>query len=175
MTGPVLPVRLRKGRHAVRVERDGFLPFEGVIEVRASTGDNFLGGEDFNGVIVAHLFRQFAPRLGVERLDADPKLQEVLRAAAERGRRQLSAADSIEFQFTWRGESHRLAVTRTDFEHWVEPLLQRLRQPVLRALRDAGIKAADLAEVVLVGGATRMPIVRQTVARLFGRPAPPDP
>lgn len=143
--------------------------FEGVIEVRASTGDNFLGGEDFNGMIVAHLFRQFAPRLGVERLDADPKLQEVLRAAAERGRRQLSAADSIEFQFTWRGESHRLAVTRTEFEHWVEPLLQRLRQPVLRALRDAGIKAADLAEVVLVGGATRMPIVRQTVARLFGR------
>lgn len=143
--------------------------FEGVIEVRASTGDNFLGGEDFNNVLMHRLFAEFGVRFGLGRLDENPRLQEILRAAAERGRRALSQAEAAELRFVWNNESWQLPMTREEFEKLAEPLLARLRDPVLRALRDAGVKSASLKEIVLIGGATRMPLVRQTVARMFGR------
>ncbi|MEY4375625.1 MAG: hypothetical protein RJB26_175, partial [Pseudomonadota bacterium] len=134
--------------------------FDGVIEVRASTGDNHLGGEDFNSVLMQRLFTEFAARLGYSRLDENQQLREVLRASAERGRRALSQAESTDLRFVWNEQEFQLTITRAEFEALAEPLIARLREPVLRALRDAGVKAATLQEIVLIGGATRMPLVR---------------
>ena len=140
--------------------------FSGIIEVRSSAGDNRLGGEDFNDVLV-ELARPRLPGLGAQA--SDSRLQEVMRAAAERTRRALTDATEAEMAFVWDGEAHRLAVTAAEFEAAAEPLLARLRDPVLRSLRDSNIRSEDLSEIVLVGGATRMPAVRRAVTRMFGR------
>lgn len=142
--------------------------FEGVVEVRASSGDNRLGGEDFNEKVI-EIAR---PKLDPERkLDkADPVvLKELLREAAERTRRKLTESDEAEFAITWNGETFAAKVTSVGFEDACAPLLQRLRDPVLRSLRDSNIRVETLSEIVLVGGSTRMPIVRRAITRMFGR------
>lgn len=141
---------------------------DGVIEVRATAGDNRLGGEDFNDLLV-----QIArPRLDLANV-ADPAraghLDELLRAAAERTRRQLSDLERAEFAIVWDGEQLSTEIEAAEFEERALPLIERLREPVLRALRDSRIRAEELSEVLLVGGATRMPIVRRAVTRMFGR------
>lgn len=140
--------------------------FEGIIEVRASAGDNRLGGEDFNDIL-SELARSRLPKLGPWARDS--LLREIMRAAAERCRRALSAADLATFSFVWEGEAWELAISGADFEAAAEPLIGRLREPVLRSLRDSGIVSDSLSEVILVGGATRMPVVRRAVTRMFGR------
>jgi molecular chaperone HscC len=142
--------------------------FEGVVEVRASSGDNRLGGEDFNELLVQHV----RPKLDSagKLAGADPVvLQELLRAAAERTRRKLSESDEAEFAIVWQGEQFAVNLTAADFETAAEPLLKRLRDPVLRSLRDSSIRVESLSEVVLVGGSTRMPVVRRAITRMFGR------
>lgn len=147
--------------------------FDGVIEVRASAGDNRLGGEDFNAAIVALAREALSEELGGDALKAKPAeaamLDEVLRAAAERTRRALSETDSAPFQIVWKGEALACDVTGAAFEARAEPLIDRLRDPVLRALRDGNVRADTLSEIVMVGGATRMPLVRRAVTRMFGR------
>ena len=141
--------------------------FDGVIEVRASAGDNRLGGEDFNEALV-----DFArKRLGAAfpSVDRSGRLAEVMRDAAERARRALSEIDEASIRFVWDGEEHTVAIDAETFAQLVEPLIVRLREPVLRSLRDSSTKVADLSEIVLVGGATRMPVVRKAVTRMFGR------
>jgi len=142
--------------------------FDGVVEVRASAGDNRLGGEDFNDVVVGLVRARIDPNgtLGGMRKSV---LAEVMRAAAERTRRALSEADAAPFDIVWDDQAHTVTITAADFEEAAGPLLQRLRDPVLRSLRDSDIRVDALSEVVLVGGATRMPIVRRTVTRMFGR------
>jgi molecular chaperone HscC len=140
--------------------------FEGIIEVRASAGDNRLGGEDFNDIL-SDLVRGRLPRLGED--SKDSLLREVMRAAAERCRRALTSADEAVFSFVWKDEAFDTPVTASDFEAAAEPLIARLREPVLRSLRDSGIVSDSLSEIVLVGGGTRMPIVRRAVTRMFGR------
>ncbi len=140
--------------------------FEGVIEVHASAGDNRLGGEDFNDILVS-LAASRLPALKDE--ISDSRLKEVMRAAAERARRALTNADSTELAFIWNGEPHSVAVTAAEFEEAAAPLIARLRDPVLRSLRDSGNTAEALSEVIMVGGATRMPVVRKAVTRMFGR------
>ncbi|HEX8064744.1 MAG TPA: molecular chaperone HscC [Allosphingosinicella sp.] len=138
--------------------------FEGIIEVRASAGDNRLGGEDFNDALV-ELVR---PRLGAASL-IDSRLRELLRAAAERTRRALTDRESAAFEVVWEGEAYSTEVGAAEFEAASAPLLARLRDPVLRSLRDSDMRIEELGEIVLVGGATRMPAVRRTVTRMFGR------
>ncbi len=142
--------------------------FDGVMEVRATAGDNFLGGEDFDEAIVAHvLARQPGLRTA---LDGDcSHLPARLRGEARRVRHGLGEHERMTFLLQQDGRRWEETITREQFQHLAEPLLERLRRPVERALRDARIKAADLDEVVLVGGATRMPLVRRLVAGLFGR------
>jgi molecular chaperone HscC len=140
--------------------------FEGIIEVRASAGDNRLGGEDFNDMLV-ELARGRLPALKADA--ADSRLREIMRAAAERCRRALTGADCAPFTFVWNGEAHEIAVAAADFEEAAAPLIARLRDPVLRSLRDSGVVSDMLSAVIMVGGATRMPIVRQAVTRMFGR------
>ncbi|NEX94229.1 molecular chaperone HscC [Caulobacter sp. 17J65-9] len=141
--------------------------FDGVIEVRASTGDNRLGGEDFNAVLIDH----FRGATGAALADHahEPAVVERLRAAAERTRRALTEQAAATMAVTWNDQTHEREIAAEDFETLCAPLLTRLKEPVLRSLRDSGLRAEELAEVVLVGGATRMPVVRRTVTRMFGR------
>jgi molecular chaperone HscC len=140
--------------------------FEGIIEVRASAGDNRLGGEDFNDAIVA-LGLQRMPQL--EDASHSSHLKEIMRAAAERTRRTLTGSDEAVLQFVWNDGLHETRITAADFEESTAPLIARLREPVLRSLRDSGIVSDYLSEIILVGGATRMPVVRRAVTRMFGR------
>jgi len=141
--------------------------FSGIVEVRSSAGDNRLGGEDFNGAIVEAAM----PGLPADALaGADPEQRRaLLREAAERCRRALTDADEAVFAVTWNDQRHETTVTTAAFEAAAKPLLDRLRDPVLRSLRDSDIRVEELSEVVLVGGATRMPLVRRTATRMFGR------
>lgn len=141
--------------------------FEGVIEVRASTGDNRLGGEDFNDVLV-NMMRERFKKFGAWARQDDALYQKI-RAHAERTRRELSSAPEATLKVAWKGEAFEMQVTAEAFEAACAPLLSRLREPVLRSLRDSGLRPETLSEIILIGGATRMPIVRRAVARMFGR------
>jgi molecular chaperone HscC len=143
--------------------------FEGVIEVRSSTGDNQLGGEDFNQVLIDD-FQTALDAAGVRRSKTvDRLLFERVREQAERARRHLSSQPSAVMSVAWDASLIEHEVTAERFEALCAGLLQRLREPVVRALRDGKIGADSLKEIVLVGGATRMPIVRRAVTRMFGR------
>lgn len=140
--------------------------FEGVMEVRATAGDNFLGGEDF----VAEIVKQFLQRAEVPaQARDDPRFMQQLLAQAEIAKIKLSQQAESRLRVAWRDTEYALDLTQDRLANWSEPLLARLRAPVERALRDARIRSADIATVVLAGGATRMPLVRQLVTRMFGR------
>ena len=141
--------------------------FDGVVEVRASAGDTRLGGEDFSRAI-AQLFAKQAEGLSADEREAW-LASETWWRLAEQAKRDLGERDGAEMRTTWRDRPLSAFVTRADFEAASAELLQRLRRPIERALADAQLDTAGLAEVVLVGGATRMPMVRQLVARLFQR------
>jgi molecular chaperone HscC len=142
--------------------------FEGVIEVRSSTGDNRLGGEDFNEVLVAMLRQNFAADWGAATRDSNALYQK-LREAAERGRRALTSEAETVLRLTWRDREFELPVTTEAFEAACAELLTRLRDPVLKALRDSDLRPDALGEIILIGGATRMPLVRRAVTKMFGR------
>jgi len=142
--------------------------FEGIIEVRASAGDNRLGGEDFNAVLIDMARRKFEGKLPADP-DTRDQLHQKLREAAERTRRALSESAEATLSFVWDGQALEMPVTADAFERESETLLARLRDPVLRSLRDSQISSESLDEIVLVGGATRMPIVRRAVTKMFGR------
>ncbi|PRB45575.1 molecular chaperone HscC [Pseudomonas sp. MYb2] len=140
--------------------------FEGVMEVRASAGDNFLGGEDFDTVLLEHFISQ-------QRSAADfPERSSViqpLRREAERVRKALGQDDSAEFRLQLGERQWTHTITQQQLATLYMPLLERLRAPIERALRDARIRVSDLDEILLVGGTTRMPLVRKLAAGLFGR------
>jgi len=143
--------------------------FDGVIEVRSSTGDNRLGGDDFNQVLVDDFFAVLRETFGNRRQIADPVLTERVREQAERARRLLSTLDSAVMSVVWLDREVKHEVTTERFESLCVTLMERLREPVVRALRDSKISAETLREIILVGGATRMPVVRRAVTRMFGR------
>jgi molecular chaperone HscC len=143
--------------------------FDSVIEVRASTGDNQLGGEDFNELLVDAFFRLHGDAMKLPGKQADANAYQRMREQAERCRRQLSAEPNGNMRVVWNDQEFEFSITEEEFEKIAEPLLERMRAPVLRALRDSNIHVETLSEIVLVGGATRMPIVRRAVTRMFGR------
>lgn len=142
--------------------------FEGVIEVRASAGDNRLGGEDFNEALIEIAQRRLEGELGHAAMK-EGALYQKLREAAERARRALSDQPNAPFSFVWKDKPYSLEIEAAEFEAACQPLLARLREPVLRSMRDSKIATDRLDEIVLVGGATRMPIVKRAVTRMFGR------
>ncbi|RVU05958.1 molecular chaperone HscC [Novosphingobium umbonatum] len=142
--------------------------FEGIVEVRASAGDNRLGGDDFNAAL-ASLARPRADPQGVLDGLAQNRREAVLLRAAEKARRALTQAGEVEFAFTLGEQTYATRVTESEFEAAVEGLLRRLRDPVVRSLRDCGMDPAELSDIVLVGGATRMPVVRRAITRMFAR------
>ena len=145
--------------------------FEGIIEVRATAGDNFLGGEDFVNVLIDQFLTWAVSAGGPSRKQAenDARLYQSLRREAERAKRQLTESKSASMNVFWNGSMLKFPVTEGDAETWFEPVLYRIREPVERALRDANIRPSQLSEILLVGGATRMPLVRHLVTRMFGR------
>ncbi|MBO9722796.1 MAG: molecular chaperone HscC [Novosphingobium sp.] len=142
--------------------------FDGVVEVRASAGDNRLGGDDFDDALAAMARPRIDPAHRLNALPA-PQREALLKRAAETCRRALGTASEAEFALVLGEERLAAVITEAEFESACEPLLRRLREPVVRALRDCAIDASELSEIVLVGGATRMPVVRRAITRLFGR------
>ncbi|WP_116830384.1 molecular chaperone HscC [Pseudomonas syringae] len=140
--------------------------FDGVMEVRASAGDNFLGGEDFDQVMVEHF-------VNLHRDEPDFPSTELiapaLRREAQRVRRALGQDGSADFVLRHADREWRKTITQEQMSDFYAPLLNRLRAPAERALRDARIRVADLDEILLVGGTTRMPLIRKLAASLFGR------
>lgn len=141
--------------------------FEGVMEVRASAGDNFLGGEDFDELLVQHFV---AKTVGEDLPDvALPAIAHRLRSEAQRVRHVLGQTQNARFTLREHPREWSIELDQSDLPDIFRPLLDRVRAPIERALRDARIKVADLDEILLVGGTTRMPLVRKLVATLFGR------
>lgn len=143
--------------------------FEGVIEVRSSTGDNHLGGEDFNEVLIDDMYKAYAKQWKLKEHPHAGLLYERMRVEAERVRRALSDNDAATMKVIWNDQMHEHRVEASQFEKLCEPLLQRLRVPVMQALKDGNIHSSQLNSIVLVGGATRMPVVRRAVTKMFGR------
>src|SRR5688500_4194926 len=147
---------------------------DGVFEVKSTNGDTFLGGEDFDAKIVDYLADEFKKQEGID-LRGDRLALQRLKEGAERAKIELSSAQTTEVNLPFitadqNGPKHLVkTITRADLERLVEDLIKRTLDPCKKALADAGVKAEDIAEVVLVGGMTRMPRVRQVVQDFFGK------
>jgi molecular chaperone DnaK len=147
---------------------------DGVFEVKSTNGDTFLGGEDFDAKIVDFLADEFKKAEGID-LRTDRLALQRLKEAAERAKIELSSAQTTEVNLPFitadaTGPKHLVkAISRADLEKLVEALIKRTLDPCKKALADAGLKAADIDEVVLVGGMTRMPRVRDIVKDFFGK------
>jgi molecular chaperone DnaK len=151
---------------------------DGVFEVKSTNGDTFLGGEDFDARIVNWLADKFKAKEGID-LRTDRLALQRLKEAAEKAKIELSSAATTEINqpfITARMEGGTTTplhlvetLTRADLEKLVEDLIERTIEPCKKALKDAGIAAKDIADVVLVGGMTRMPRVRERVKEFFGR------
>jgi molecular chaperone DnaK len=146
----------------------------GVVEVKSTNGDTHLGGDDFDQAVVEHLIAEFKKAEGID-LGKDRMALQRLKEAAEKAKIELSSVMETELNLPFitadaNGPKHLTRkLTRAMLEKLVEPLVQRTLDPVKQALADAGIKPADIDEVVLVGGSTRMPRVQQVVKDLFGK------
>jgi molecular chaperone DnaK len=147
---------------------------DGVFEVKSTNGDTFLGGEDFDAKIVDYLADEFKKQEGID-LRGDRLALQRLKEGAERAKIELSSAQTTEVNLPFitadqNGPKHLVkTITRADLERLVEDLIKRTLEPCKKALADAGVKAGDISEVVLVGGMTRMPRVRQVVQDFFGK------
>ena len=147
---------------------------DGVFEVKSTNGDTFLGGEDFDLTLVNYLADEFKKDNGVD-LREDKLALQRLKEAGEKAKIELSSASQTEVNLPFitadqSGPKHlTLKLTRSKLESLVEDLVQQTIAPCKEALKDAGIKASDIDEVVLVGGQTRMPKIRETVQEFFGK------
>ena len=147
---------------------------DGVFEVKATNGDTFLGGEDFDAKLVQFLAEDFKKAEGID-LTKDKLALQRLKEAAEKAKIELSSAQTTEVNLPFitadaNGPKHLVkTINRAELERLVEDLIQRTLEPCRKALADAGVKGSAIDEVVLVGGMTRMPKVRQIVKEFFGK------
>jgi len=148
---------------------------DGVFEVLATNGDTHLGGDDFDRVLALWLLEDIAVRHHAELdrdcmdLARDPEAMQELRLAAEAAKIRLSSEERTTLTIPFAGFTYRRDITRAELERLIEPLVGRTLGPARRALADAGMTAADIDQVVLVGGSTRVPVVRRRVQELFGK------
>jgi molecular chaperone DnaK len=147
---------------------------DGVFEVKSTNGDTFLGGEDFDQRLVGYLADEFKKESGID-LRKDRLALQRLKEAAEKAKIELSSATQTEVNLPFitadaSGPKHlTMKITRAKLEALVDDLIQKTIQPVKTALKDAGVTAAQIDEVILVGGMTRMPKVQEVVKQLFGK------
>lgn len=139
--------------------------FEGVMEVKSIAGDNYLGGEDFTELLVSH----FIQTHGLDYTSMDLKARATLFKQAEVCKRMMGSELSGKMSFTMNDQGYELEVDRNQFEKIAAQLILRLRHPIERALRDAELSPKDLDAVILIGGATRMPVIKSIVSKMFGR------
>jgi len=139
--------------------------YQPIMEVHAIAGDNFIGGEDFTEV----LCQLFLKNAGIAPESLDLKTRSELRKTAEACKCAFSHSPEIIMCCTLQEQLQVLRLTLEEYEKACAPLLERLRKPIERSLKDAGVSLKEIDEIVLVGGATRSPVVRRFVARLFGR------
>jgi molecular chaperone DnaK len=147
---------------------------DGVFEVKSTNGDTHLGGEDFDMTLVGYLADEFKKEQGID-LRSDKLALQRLKEAAEKAKIELSSAPQTEINLPFitadaSGPKHlTMKLTRAKLESLVDGLINRTKGPCEKALKDAGLKAAEIDEVVLVGGMTRMPKVQEVVKQLFGK------
>ena len=147
---------------------------DGVFEVKSTNGDTFLGGEDFDMRIVDYLADEFKKEQSID-LRKDKLALQRLREAAEKAKIELSSATQTEINLPFitadaSGPKHlTMKLTRSKLEALVDDLIQKTVEPCRQALKDAGVTAGQIKEVVLVGGMTRMPKVIETVKQFFGK------
>jgi molecular chaperone DnaK len=147
---------------------------EGVVEVKSTNGDTHLGGDDVDEALIKWIIDEFKRDQGID-LTSDKMALQRLKEAAEKAKVELSTAMETEINLPFitadqSGPKHLvMKLTRSKFEQLVEPILKRLMPPVEQAIKDAGITAKDIDEVVLVGGSTRIPKVQEMVKDFFGK------
>ncbi|WP_428679826.1 Hsp70 family protein [Sphingopyxis sp.] len=139
--------------------------FDAIVEVRASSGDNRLGGDDFTNAIVAYWMETHEFPSDVRRNLLDARLFQ----AADAARRMLTDQAEANVTLTLTDRQFDLSITTERFETLSTSLLARLRDPILRSLRDSNLRIEALSDIVLVGGATRMPVIRKAITKMFGR------
>jgi len=136
-----------------------------IMEVHAIAGDNFIGGEDFTALLVSMYLQKSA--VAPESLDI--RTMNDVYKAAEACKCAFAERNEISMHCTIDGQSFEMKLTLAEYEKACAPLLEKLRRPIERSLRDAGVSLSDIDQIVLVGGATRLPVVRRFVTKLFGR------
>ena len=147
---------------------------DGVVEVKSTNGDTHLGGDDFDSMVMDYLSESFKKENGVDIRNDRMALQR-LKEAAEKAKIELSSSAQTEVNLPFitadaSGPKHLVqTITRAQFERMVEDLVERTSAPCQKAIEDAGVKASEIDEVVLVGGATRMPCVQAKVKQIFGK------
>ncbi|OPZ93276.1 MAG: Chaperone protein HscC [Firmicutes bacterium ADurb.Bin419] len=139
--------------------------FENVMEVRAVAGDNYLGGEDFTEILISLFLKHHS--LSIK--DLDNKTVAMLKKQAEVAKRSFSDKKTASISCNINGENLSLDIGLDEYETATRHLFQRLREPVERALSDASLKLSDIESIILVGGATKLPLVRSFVSKLFGK------
>jgi len=147
---------------------------DGVFEVKATNGDTFLGGEDFDMRIVEYFAEEFKKENGID-LKKDKLALQRLREEGEKAKKELSTASTYEVNLPFitadaSGPKHlNMKLTRAKLEKLVDDLIKRTIAPIKKAIADAGLSASDIDDVVLVGGMTRMPAVQEAVSKYFGK------
>ncbi|MFA6810916.1 MAG: molecular chaperone DnaK [Desulfoplanes sp.] len=147
---------------------------DNVVEVRSTNGDTFLGGEDFDDIIITYLVDEFKKENGID-LSKDKMALQRLKEAGEKGKKELSSSMETDINLPFitadqNGPKHlNIKLTRAKLETMCHDLVARVEGPCRKVLADAGLKASDINEVLLVGGQTRMPLVQAKVASIFGK------
>jgi molecular chaperone DnaK len=147
---------------------------ENIVEVKSTNGDTHLGGDNLDHRVMSYLVDEFKKDQGID-LTKDPMAVQRLREAAEKAKMELSTAQSTDINLPYitadqSGPKHMaLKLTRAKFEQLVEDLVERSLEPCRKAMADAGLSVGEIDEVVMVGGTTRVPMVRQKVQELFGK------
>ncbi|MFN8854545.1 MAG: molecular chaperone DnaK [Planctomycetaceae bacterium] len=145
-----------------------------VVEVLSTNGDTHLGGDDFDETLINFIAEKFQKENGID-LRKDPMALQRLREAAEKGKKELSSSQSTDINLPFitadaTGAKHlQMTITRSEFERLVDHLIERCREPVVKALKDAKLSPSQIDEVVLVGGSTRIPKVQELVRKIFDK------
>ncbi|MFD0589719.1 molecular chaperone HscC [Paenibacillus sp. GCM10027627] len=139
--------------------------FEGIMEVKSVAGDNFLGGEDFTELLASY----FVEKSGIDFESLDSKAKSLIFNQAELCKKDLSVGQTVKMRYETAEQTYEVAVNYSQFEKLVTSLIMRLRNPIERALNDVSLSPKDLDTVILIGGATRMQLIKSVVGKMFGQ------